>query len=322
MDSVMYSSWLFIIAVGLTLIYGVMKILNVAHGSMYALGAYVSASLVGYWIGHGHAVAGSYLMLLLAAMLVGVAAGPALFLGNAGLNALHSKPATRWAVWLACGIAYLWLWQISTSNSARVMWLLPLVAILAWPAISKRVFRIIYGSDETVLMLLTYAVFLILEDVVKLIWGVESYYLSDPYNLLGGVQIGEQTYSWYDIARALVAVGIGVAMAAALRYTRSGRLLIAVIHDREISQAMGINVYRFYAVTFTIGAMLAAIGGALTAPTISVVPGIRVLGCTETSRWVRTRSASSRARCSSRGKTPVRISSAPAANQPWICSAS
>ena len=52
-DGILYSSWLFIIAVGLTLIYGVMKILNMAHGSLYALGAYAAASLAGYWLNHG-----------------------------------------------------------------------------------------------------------------------------------------------------------------------------------------------------------------------------------------------------------------------------
>ena len=51
-------------------------------------------------------------------------------------------------------------------------------------------------------------------------------------------------------------------------------MLRAVIHDREISMAMGVNVSRVYLVTFTVGAMLAALGGALTAPTTSVQPGI------------------------------------------------
>src|ERR687896_471790 len=45
-DGIAYSSWLFIMAAGLTLIYGVMKILNIAHGSLYALGAYTAAALV------------------------------------------------------------------------------------------------------------------------------------------------------------------------------------------------------------------------------------------------------------------------------------
>ena len=70
-DGVIYASWLFMIAVGLTLIYGVMKILNIAHGSLYALGAYGAASLAGYWLSQGYAPFGSYAALLAAAALVG-----------------------------------------------------------------------------------------------------------------------------------------------------------------------------------------------------------------------------------------------------------
>src|SRR6185295_6908322 len=75
-DGIIYSSWLFIMAAGLTLIYGVMKILNVAHGSLYALGAYLSATLVGSWLAGGYPPAGSYAMLALAALAVGVVMGP------------------------------------------------------------------------------------------------------------------------------------------------------------------------------------------------------------------------------------------------------
>jgi len=75
-DGIIYSSWLFVIAVGLTLIYGVMKILNVAHGSLYALGAYAATAFGGYWLAQGHAPMGSYGMLVVAAIVVGLIAGP------------------------------------------------------------------------------------------------------------------------------------------------------------------------------------------------------------------------------------------------------
>jgi branched-chain amino acid transport system permease protein len=71
-------------------------------------------------------------------------------------------------------------------------------------------------------------------------------------------------------------VATGLALSWALYYTRQGKLLLAVIHDREMSAAMGINVDRVYLVTFTLGAMLAGLGGALTAPMIAVSPGIGV----------------------------------------------
>ncbi|HEV8263139.1 MAG TPA: branched-chain amino acid ABC transporter permease [Burkholderiales bacterium] len=217
LDGLIYSSWLFIIAVGLTLIYGVMKILNIAHGSLYALGAYGAASLAGYWINQGHAPMGSYAVMLVAAILVGLIAGP---------------------------------------------------------VIERGLLRFMYGKDEIVLVLVTYAVFLILEDFIKLTWGVDPYFLYQPYSLLGSFDVGDLTYPVYNLVLFGVAVLIGVTLAWVLTKTRRGKMLVAVIHDREMAAAMGINVSLVYFVTFTVGAMLGAVGGALTAPMISVQPGI------------------------------------------------
>jgi branched-chain amino acid transport system permease protein len=216
-DGIIYSSWLFIIAVGMTLIYGVMKILNVAHGSLYALGAYAATSLGGYWLMQGLPPMGSYAMLILAAMLVGLVAGP---------------------------------------------------------IIERGLLRFMYGKEEVVLVLVTYAVFLILEDLSKLVWGVDPLSIPQPYSLLGNLEFGGLIYPTYSLAVVVASVVVGVVLALVLSRTRQGKILQAVIHDREMSAAMGINVSRVYLVTFTVGAMLGALGGALTAPTISVQPGI------------------------------------------------
>jgi branched-chain amino acid transport system permease protein len=218
-DGIIYSSYLFIIALGLTLIYGVMKILNMAHGSLYALGAYVAATLVGAWFNAGLNPYGSFALLALSALLVGAIAGP---------------------------------------------------------IIERGLLRFMYGKDEIVLILVTYSIFLILEDVIKLVWGVESYTAFQPYGLLGNIDIGDLPYTVYDALLVVIAVLIGVAVTFVLTRTRQGKLLVAVIHDREISAAMGINVGRVYFITFTIGTMLAALGGALIAPKVSVVPAMGV----------------------------------------------
>ncbi len=218
-DGVVYSSWLFLMAAGLTLIYGVMRILNIAHGSFYALGAYTAATLAGAWLQAGYPVVGSYLVLLLAAVLVGVIVGPPLERG-----------------------------------------------------LLKRM----YGRDEVVLLLVTYAVFLVLEDAIKLIWGVESKVLSEPYAAPGNFQIGALAYPVYNLLLIAGAIITGLVLAWALYRTRQGKLLLAVIHDREISAAMGIDVGRVYLATFTVGTALAALGGALTAPMVAVSPGLGV----------------------------------------------
>ena len=218
-DGTIYASWLFIIAAGLTIVYGVMHILNMAHGSLYALGAYAAASLVGAFLAGGHPPLLSYALLLLAALAVGLVLGP---------------------------------------------------------LIERGVLRIVYGRDEIVMVLVTYALFLILEDVIKLIWGVESYFVTEPYGLLGTVEIGPLTYPVYSGVLILAAIVTGVALRWGIYGTRYGKLLVAVIHDREIAAALGVNVRNVFLITFTLGAVLAALGGALTAPTVSVVPGMGV----------------------------------------------
>lgn len=218
-DGVIYSSYLFVIGLGLTLIYGVMRILNIAHGALFTLGAYAAASLVGMWLAGGHAPVGSLAMLLLAALAVGIVMGP---------------------------------------------------------LIERGLLRFLYAQDEVAIMLATYALFLILGDVVKLIWGVDPYLVPEPYGLLGNLELGQLSYPGYNLILIGAAIVVGIALSLFLTRTRHGQLLTAVIHDREISAAMGIDVPRFYLVTFTTGCVLAAIGGAIMAPTMSVVPGIGV----------------------------------------------
>lgn len=218
-DGINYSAWLFLSAVGLTLIYGVMKIVNVAHGSFYALGAYMAASVVGFWFTNQYPPYLSYLALLVAAIFAGFLVGPAL---------------------------------------------------------ERFLLRYQYEKDEVVILLITYALFLILEDVLKLIWGVDPYFISEPYELLGNFSIGEMTYPNYYLLMLGLSLAVGLILTFVLQKTRFGRLLISVIHDREISAAMGIDVGKIFVLTFGVGCSLAAIAGAFTAPTISVTPGLGV----------------------------------------------
>ena len=218
-DGIVYASWLFVIAIGLTLIYGVMNILNVAHGSLYALGAYSSAWLVGKYFLYDLPIFGSYLVILLAALFIGVVVG---------------------------GI------------------------------IERGLLRYMYDRDEVVMVLLTYAVFLILEDVMKLIWGVESYMPYQPRYLLGNISVMGLPFVIYALCLIFLALVVGISVWLGLNKTRPCKLLVAVIHDREMAVTIGINVGRVFTVTFIIGAILGALGGAFTAPLISVSPGIGV----------------------------------------------
>src|SRR6187551_3640875 len=218
-DGLTYASWLFIVALGLTLVFGVLKILNIAHGSFYALGAYAAATFVAWGATLKWAPAFSIVAMLLAAVAV---------------------------------------------------------AVLVAPVIERGLLRFFYGRDEVLLVLVTYALFLILEDVTKLVWGANPYYVSEPYGLFGNVDIGKQTYVGYDFVLVGLAVAIGLAVWWGLNRTRHGKIVLAVIHSPEIASSMGVNVSRVYMLAFAVGIFLAGIGGAFTAPMISVQPGVSV----------------------------------------------
>jgi ABC-type branched-subunit amino acid transport system permease subunit len=80
----------------------------------------------------------------------------------------------------------------------------------------------------------------------------------------------------YDFALIGLALVTGISLWFGLNRTITGKIVLAVIHDRDISRAMGVNVTRVFAFAFTLGVFLAALGGAFTAPKISVQPGIGI----------------------------------------------
>src|SRR5579885_931605 len=76
LDGLIFAAWLFLVSAGLSFVYGVLRVLNVAHGSFYSLGAYLAATLVGAVVGRGLSVLLTYPALLAAALVVGLAVGP------------------------------------------------------------------------------------------------------------------------------------------------------------------------------------------------------------------------------------------------------
>lgn len=216
-DALANAAIIFFVAFGLTLVFSVLRILNVAHGSFYSIGAYVAAS-AGLWI-------------------VGAGGNP-------------------------------WLTFPSLILSAA------LVAALFGPLIERTLVRWTYGRGEAVQILVTFAVFLILEDLQRLVFGVASLYEDTPMALLGIVEIGGIIYLNYQLLLIGLAIVALVAMRVFITHTRMGRLLAVVVADREISEAMGINTNRMFTLAFTLGVFLAALGGALATPTTGVAPGL------------------------------------------------
>jgi branched-chain amino acid transport system permease protein len=217
MDGLSYASLLFLVALGMTLVFGVMRILNMAHGSVYAFGGYAAAS-IGLWAATAGLPDGwSLAVLVLAALLVGALLGAAM---------------------------------------------------------ETTLLRRIYDKEPMLQLLVTFAAFMIFEDLQRMIFGTQPYSYSAIVDYLGVVDVLGITYTRYQLFLLPgTALGIFFALRSFLKYSRMGKQIVAVAHHREVSMARGINVKRVCLLTFIVGSILGALGGALALPTASWVPG-------------------------------------------------
>ncbi len=219
LDGIVFASWLFLISVGITFIFGVLRILNVAHGSIFALGAYMGAWLAAWFLGGQYPAWVSFPILVVASILVAVILGPTI----------------------------------------------------------ERVFlKRTYQKEEVIPLLTTFALFLILEDVMKLVWGIEPRFVDKPFTIMGQVRLVGISYAGYPFLLTGIAILCGLLLWLVVNRTQFGRQVTSVIGDREISSAMGVNVPRVDTFAFILGSFLAALGGAFTAPMISVEPGMGI----------------------------------------------
>ena len=203
---------LFLVASGLTLIFGVLGLVNFAHGILYMLGAYFALSTYG--------ATGSFL----AAMLAG-----------------------------AIGVAVFGF------------------------LIERLLLSRIYGSDVLMQLLVCYGIILIVDDLVKIIWGADflkmdlpDAFRRPPLLLAGGI------VPYYYLVLFGITLAIAVLLWLGMARTRFGRTVRAAAVNPGMVAALGVNTTLIFAAVFALGASLAGLAGALSAPIRSVVPGAGV----------------------------------------------
>lgn len=217
LNSLSYAAVLFLIAAGLSLIFGVMGIVNMAHGSFYALGAYVTA-----W---------------------SVAAAAAAF-----------PPALLFVCLLFGAVA------------------VAVMGLVIEPTLLRRFYR----RPEEYQLLVTFGLLLVMEDLIRLVWGGTPLTANRLVDSLGLIQVGGLPYPVYN----LVMIGVGVAAALALwafvYRTKFGVLLRATAQDRRMAAALGIDVGRIYSLAFGLGCFMAGLAGAIVVPSQAAVLGMGV----------------------------------------------
>lgn len=203
-------SLLFLVAAGLTLIFGVLGIVNFAHGSFYMLGAYLALT--------AYRMSGSFIIAVLAAGL------------GVGLFGL----------------------------------------------IFERFFmRRVYNADVLMQLLVCYALVLMMDDVVKIVWGAEfqsmgmpDAFQAPPLFILGGIV--PLFYVYLIGAAALIALVLWVI----LNHTLMGKIVRAAAQNPTMTSALGLNTSLIYAAVFAFGGALAGMAGGLAAPVRSMSPGM------------------------------------------------
>ncbi|MCY7309071.1 MAG: branched-chain amino acid ABC transporter permease [Rhodoferax sp.] len=210
LNSAQYGLLLFMLAAGLTLIFGIMGVVNLAHGSFYMLGAYLAYALSGLF--------GS----LTLAILGGVALA------------------------IVFGLALEWL-----------------------------LFRHFYQRDHLDQVLLTFGLIYIFEEMRSMLWGDDVHGVKVPELLSASIPLTDNlSYPVYRLFMSGVCIALALGLYLLIAKTRLGMKIRAGAFNRDMAEALGINIKRIHALVFALGVGLAAMAGIIAAPVSSVYPNM------------------------------------------------
>ena len=202
-----------LIALGFMLIVGMMEVINLAHGSLFALGAYVAL----YFIG-ASATPASYALALFAAP----------------------------------------------------------IAVGAFGMLLELCMRRTYGRDPLYGLLLTFGAALVIEELIRMVWGSRERTLPVPDAISGAVLIGELVYAKYRFFACAFSAALIVLLWLFIEKTRVGAIIKAGAHDSEMVRALGYNLARLRLGVFALGTALAAVAGIVMAPIWGIRPHMGV----------------------------------------------
>ena len=216
-----------LIALGFMLIVGLMEQINLAHGSLFALGAY-------------------FAFMLVAAQL--------------------PLPAEWVKAWTAIPLG--WRYMIALVFA-------PLLTALVGMLLEFCVRRT-YGKDPLYGLLLTFGAAMVIEELIRLVWGTRDYVLPVPQAISGGIILWDLIWSTYRFYAAAFAVSAIALVWLFIERTPYGAIIKAGAHDSEIVRALGINLTRLRMFVFAFGALLAAVAGIILAPIWGIRPHMGV----------------------------------------------
>ncbi len=207
LNGVQFGVLIALLATGLSLIFGMLGIINFAHGSFYMLGAYLT------WLG----------------------------------VQLLNTPGEFWF--------------------SILLIFVPLMGIAGY-LIERFLLRRMYNYEIVYQLLLTFGILLVIQQGVGLLFGTRPLFLGIPPSLSSEVDLGLFKYPAYRLLVTFLGLAIIFAIWFFIEHSRIGAIIRASAEDPETAQTLGINPRKVYTLVFTLGTILAGLGGALHAPMI------------------------------------------------------
>jgi branched-chain amino acid transport system permease protein len=266
-NGISYGALLFLVGSGLSLIFGVMRIVNLSHGSYFLLGGYVALTVI--W------TTGSWLLAIplaaLAIALVGLLM-ERLFLRSEGLEYLRNGL-------IAVGLAVLACLALGRWESAIVAGWMPFAASVALVAmvlylLIRKISVVAIEADPLRQVLLTVGFAFLFQQAALDIWTGNNFDINPPDALTKSMEVGGLFLPLYRVFMIATAVAIGIVLWLAMEKTRMGAAVRATVDDAQMARGVGIDTSRISMFIFALGAFLAALGGVIGGAFLGIYPGL------------------------------------------------
>jgi branched-chain amino acid transport system permease protein len=241
-NSIALGGLLFLLSSGFSLIFGLMRIPNLMHGSFFMLGAYLGVSILEKGVR----------------------------LGGPLLVKLKLFGATLLDFEIHLPVIVL----MQPSPNFFVAALISAAAVAVIGGLIERFLLRRLEGQVLPQVLLTLGFAFIVSDLCLMLWTGDPWQPATPRQFVGAVQVAGLYFPIYRLVIVLVAVVIAVALWVLVDWTRLGAMIRAGVDDAPIARVVGIKVSQLFTLVFALGAALAAFGGVMGAPYLSVYPGL------------------------------------------------
>jgi len=267
-NGISYAALLFLVGSGLSLIFGVMRIVNLSHGAYFLWGGYIALSVI--WATGSWAL--SLPVAALAVAVIGVAM-ERLVLRSEGFEFARTSVIAA-GIGVIVGLAVTARWSHLLGGGWPQIAAIALVAAVAGYFVLKRIPIVPVETDVLRQVLLTVGFAYLFQQAALDIWGGDNMDINPAAVFNNSVVVGGLYFPLYRVFMIVMAVAIGLLLWLVMEKTRMGAAVRATVDDAQMARGVGIDTNRVSMFIFALGAFLAALGGVIGGAFVGIYPGL------------------------------------------------